>query len=403
MISAAPPLNPATNLGHHPISLTRTPLEKSRAPEQPVPDPGPRILIVDDQPEIRRICRYALRQDHLNITEVGNGYDALQLLLTQPFDLVILDMDLPGLSGERILHEIRSQPMVSNMKIIMCSGRANGDDLSMYLNSGADDYLTKPFSLVQMRSRINAALRLKEAQDRANHLTDRIRSVNDQLEKSNSAKSSELVHARAAIVLAMAKLVEQRSSETGPHLFRLRNYCRTLARAAMTRPAFEQQIDETFVSLLVDSAPLHDIGKVGIPDHILNKPCSLTHAERWQMQAHTVIGADTLDEVAREHPFAQAFFHTASEIARHHHERWDGKGYPNHLQGAAIPLSARILAIADVYDALRSKRVYKKSFTHDEAVKEMLFNSPGHFDPQLIEIFSTISDAFGVAYRESGE
>lgn len=391
-----------------PTASTRTPLPPLSIPQAIPPEPaapgtGPRILIVDDQPEVRRICRYALQNEVVQVREVGHGHEALLMLANEPFDLVILDIDLPGMSGDRVLYELRAHPIVPNVKVIMFSGRANGDDLAVHLANGADDFLTKPFSLVQMRARVKAALRLKDAQDRADRLTERVRLANDALEMSNTAKSSELVHARAAIVLAMAKLVEHRSSETGPHLFRLRSYCRLLADAARRTPAFVNRIDETFVSLLVDAAPLHDIGKVGIPDHIMNKPGQLTPAERWQMQAHTTIGADTLDLVARQNPFAQAFFHTAAEIARHHHEWYDGRGYPDRLVGEAIPLSARILAIADVYDALRSKRVYKKSFAHSEAVEVMLQRSTGHFDPLLLAIFEEIAPSFDQAFREHGE
>lgn len=372
-------------------------------PETPRPGTGPRILIVDDQPEVRRICRYALQNEVVQIRETGNGCDALALLTNEPFDLVILDIDLPGMSGERVLHELRARPVVPNVKVIMCSGRAKGDDLAVHLANGADDFLTKPFSLVQMRARVKASLRLKDAQDRADRLTERVRHANDALEMANSAQSCELVHARAAIVMAMAKLVEQRSSETGPHLFRLRSYCGLLAEAARKTPAFADRIDETFIALLVDAAPLHDIGKVGIPDHIMNKPGQLTPTERWQMQAHTTIGADTLEQVARQNPFAQAFFHTAAEIARHHHEWYDGRGYPDRLVGEDIPLTARILAIADVYDALRSKRVYKKSFGHAEAVDEILNRSTGHFDPQLLAVFEEIATAFDLAFHEYEE
>lgn len=364
---------------------------------------GARVLIVDDQPEVRRICRFAIQSEVGQITEVGSGPDALRELLAERYDLVLLDVDLPGKSGDDVLRELRSHPPVPNLKVIMLSGRANGDDLAAHLANGADDFLTKPFSLVQLRARVKSALRLKEAQDRTDVLTNRVRAVNAELETALTCRDGELLHARAAMVLALARLVEQRSRETGPHLFRMRKYCRRLAEVASSRPGFAGLIDEAFITQLEDAAPLHDIGKVGVPDHVINKPGSLTLAERRQMQAHTTLGADTLAEVAKKHPFAIGFFAAAADIARYHHERWDGTGYPARLAGESIPLAARILAIGDVYDALRSKRVYKAGQPHDEAVKLILERSPGHFDPALVDVFRELAPEFERIYRENEE
>lgn len=364
---------------------------------------GARVLIVDDQPEIRRICRFAIQSEVGHIGEVGSGPDALREMLAERYDLVLLDVDLPGMSGDNVLRALRSAPPVPNLKVIMLSGRANGDDLAAHLAHGADDFLTKPFSLVQLRARVKSALRLKEAQDRTDVLTNRVRAVNAELESTLTSRDGELLHARAAMVLALARLVEQRSRETGPHLFRMRIYCRRLAEVAATRPGFAGLIDDAFITQLEDAAPLHDIGKVGVPDHVMNKPGSLTLVERRQMQAHTTLGADTLAEVARKHPFALGFFETAADIARYHHERWDGTGYPARLAGESIPLAARILAIADVYDALRSKRVYKAGQNHDISVRQIVELSPGHFDPALLEVFRELAPEFERIYRENEE
>lgn len=364
---------------------------------------GARVLLVDDQPEVRRICRFAIQSEVGPIGEVGSGPEALAELAANVYDLVLLDIDLPGQSGDEVLLALRSVPPSPNLKVIMLSGRANGDDLAAHLANGADDFLTKPFSLVQLRARVKAALRLKEAQDRADLMTARVRAVNGELERALSAKDGELLNARAAMVLALAKLVEQRSSETGPHLFRMRKYCRVLADAAALRPGFAGQIDPAFVTLLEDAAPLHDIGKVGVPDHVINKPGPLTSPERRQMQAHTTIGADTLADVARQHPFALGFLQIAADIARHHHERWDGTGYPARLVGESIPLAARMLALADVYDAMRSRRVYKAPMTHADATRFILEQSPGHFDPALSDVFREVAASFEAVYRDNRE
>jgi len=282
----------------------------------------------------------------------------------------------------------------------MFSGTSNGDELSRILLAGADDFLTKPFSMVQLRARVKSALRLKDAQDRSDVLNRQLLGLNGELEQTLEARDGELIRARNGLVLALAKLVEHRSAETGSHLMRLQRYCRVLAEEAATSPAFATVLDANFIRTLEDCAPLHDIGKAALPDHILNKPGPLDTNERMVMQAHTTIGADTLREVARRHPFATAFLHMAIDITRSHHERWDGMGYPDRLAGDLIPLCARILAIADVYDALRSRRIYKPGLSHTTAVMTMTEGSSGHFDPALLEVFRRGAEQFDRIFRE---
>jgi response regulator RpfG family c-di-GMP phosphodiesterase len=282
----------------------------------------------------------------------------------------------------------------------MFSGQSPGDELARILLIGADDFLTKPFSMVQLRARVKAALRLKDAQDRSDILNRELLQVNTELEQALDDRDGELVRARNGLVLALAKLVEHRSAETGLHLMRLQRYCRVLAEEAALLPAYTSLLDANFIRNLEDTAPLHDIGKAALPDHILNKPGPLDSNERLVMQAHTTIGADTLREVARRYPFATGFLHTAIDIARSHHERWDGTGYPDRLAADRIPLSARLLALADVYDALRSRRVYKPGLTHATAVMTMTEGSSGHFDPALLQVFKNIADQFDRVFRE---
>jgi response regulator RpfG family c-di-GMP phosphodiesterase len=360
----------------------------------------PRVLIVDDQPDIRRLCRVALAAEGLACDEAGAGPDAVARAAEVPYDLVLLDVDLPGFSGEEVLRRLRQRPQAPHLKVVMFSGAASGDELSRILSAGADDFVTKPFSTVQLRARVKAALRLKEAQDRADVLNRELLRLNGTLEQTLEDRDGELVRARNGLVLALARLVEHRSAETGSHLLRLQRYCRVLAEEAMAAPAFALQLDEPFIRTLEDAAPLHDIGKAALPDHVLNKPGPLDANERLVMQAHTTIGAETLREVARRHPFATGFFHTAIDLARSHHERWDGTGYPDRLAGADIPLGARLLALADVYDALRSKRVYKPGLSHAAAVAAMTGGPPGHFDPALLEVFRKTADQFDRIFRE---
>jgi response regulator RpfG family c-di-GMP phosphodiesterase len=272
--------------------------------------------------------------------------------------------------------------------------------MAKMLLAGADDYITKPFSIIQLQCRAQTALRLKDTQDRVELLAKHLLSVNAKLEGSLETRDSDLVHSRNALVLALAKLVEQRDTEHSSHLVRLQRYCRCLADKAAGLPTFASQIDKNFIEMLECCAPMHDIGRVGLPDHILLKPGKLTPDERILMQAHTTMGAQTLREVAEAHGTALAFLDMAIDITRHHHERFDGTGYPDRLAGSAIPLSARIVAICDVYDALRSRRVYKPALSHAASVQLMTEASPGHFDPALLQAFVSCGSEFDRIFTE---
>ncbi len=399
--SAAPPPGPASRSG--PASARTPGAANLTLPGAAAPKAARlhRVLVVDDEEPVRRVCRLALQHESVTIEEADNGPDAVARGLTVPYDLILLDVDLPGLKGELVLHQIRQRPPAPHLKVMMFSGRTSGDDLSRMLSAGADDFLVKPFSVVQLRSRVKAMLRLKDAQDRSDLLSRQLAASNAELERALNSRDGELVHARGAMVLAMAKLVEQRSTETGSHLLRLQRYCRVLGEAASGLPAFRRRLDPVFVQSVEDAAPLHDIGKVAVPDAVLNKPGQLTAEEKLLMQTHTTVGAETLAEVSARYAFATGFFATAVEIARSHHERWDGSGYPDRLSGEAIPLSARLVALADVYDALRSRRVYKPALSHHLAVEQMLERSPGHFDPGLLEAFRRAAPHFERIFRDA--
>ncbi len=359
---------------------------------------GPSILIVDDDEQIRHLLRQSLRKNGYRIGEADNGVDAISEVGRNDYDVLLLDLDLPRLSGQQVLDNVRRHSRSPHLKVLVISGHGDADCLSETLHSGADDFLTKPFSLVQLKARIESALRLKKAQDHADTLNRAVARSNAQLESALTARDGEIVTARHALVLAMAKLVECRSKETGPHLMRVQLYCRALMAAAAELPQFESRLGPEVRSAIEQASPLHDIGKVSIPDAVLNKPGKLTPEEFEIMKGHARAGSDTLEEVCSAYGFCSAFLHTAAEIARHHHEKWDGRGYPDALCGEAIPLSARVVALADVYDALRSPRVYKKGYAHAEAVRTMLDESPGHFDPGLLEVFERIHGEFESTY-----
>jgi len=363
-----------------------------------------RVLIVDDDPGIRTFCALALRKEELHADQAEDGLRALAAVQEQHYDLVLLDMLMPGLNGREVCQRLRQNPPTANLKVIMLSGEANSDSLAQVLMSGADDYLAKPFSITQLLARIKAALRLKDAQDRTDMLNRNLLAINHQLEQSVNTKDSDLIHARNALVLALAELVMRRDSEANSaHLHRIQQYSRCLAEEAASLPAFATQIDPHFVHLLECCAPLKDIGKVGLPDHILLKPGKLEADERIIMQSHTIIGAETLKKVAKLHGSAVAFLQMAIDIARHHHERFDGKGYPDRLQGNAIPLAARVVAICDVYDALRCRRTYRPALSHAAAMQVITEASQGQFDPGLLTAFEKCSADFERIHREVTE
>jgi response regulator RpfG family c-di-GMP phosphodiesterase/serine/threonine protein kinase len=361
---------------------------------------GHRLLIVDDRAGVREFCRCVLEAEGFQCAEAIDGEQGLELANAEPFDMVLLDIDMPKMQGPEVLRCLREHPPRPNLKVIMFSGRATPDEMAAMLVAGADGYLTKPFSSVQLGGQVKAALRLKNIQDRSDLLNRRLVSNNAELERTLGARDSDLVHARNALVLALATLVKHRDGETGAHVWRLQRYSRCLAENAASLPSLVDQIDASFIDLVECCAPLHDIGKVGIPDNILLKPGKLTHDERMQMQTHTIIGAETLKEVADHHGTAVAFLQMASDIARHHHEHYDGTGYPDRLAAGDIPLAARIVAIGDVYDALRSRRVYKPSLSHLATVQIMTEGSPGHFDPVLMQAFHRCEGTFDKIFQE---
>jgi response regulator RpfG family c-di-GMP phosphodiesterase len=359
------------------------------------------VLLVDDESDIRTYCKYVLEAEGMTCTEADSGRVGLEMARAKKYDLLILDINLGDMNGTDLCRDLRDKPPCANLKIIMASGNANTDTMANMLLHGADDFITKPFSVAQLQSRVKAVLKLKDAQDRTELLKQQLLAANRELEKSLSTRDSDLVEARNALVVALAKLVEHRANETGSHLTRLQKYVNVLGEEAGRCRSFAGQVDEAFVGLAACCAPLHDIGKVGLPDHILLKPAKLDAEERLIMQTHTTVGADMLQKVARNHPSAAGFLHMAIDIARHHHERFDGSGYPDRLAGTDIPLAARLVSICDVYDALRSRRVYKPALSHSAALQVMGDAAGSQFDPNLLEAFQRCAGQFEKIYREN--
>jgi len=361
----------------------------------------PRVLVIDDEMPIREFCRHALRQEGYECEVVDCSAQGLALLSSKSFDLVLLDWNLPDMEGPEVVERIRQLPLSRHLKIIMISGRISGEELSQALLRGADDYLCKPFSLQEMLSRVKSALALKDAQEALEAMVAYLTEANARLEQSLTGVRGDLLQLRSTLVQTLALAINYRDPTARRHHQRMPRYARRLAEVASTLPAFAEQIDDHFIRRLETAIPLHDLGKVGLPDHIRFKDTLLSSEERLLMQTHTLIGYEILTEMAQQNEGnIFDFLRMAAEIARHHHERFDGTGYPDRLAGKAIPLAARIAAICDTYDALCSPRPYRPALPHDAAVQMILNNSPGHFDPDLLVAFEKVAPDFALIFRE---
>jgi response regulator RpfG family c-di-GMP phosphodiesterase len=382
-------------------------------PAERMPSPGPylclpccpalawkKVLLVDDEAPIRRIARTTLESSGFVCGEAQDAGTALALLQKEPFDLILLDLNLPDMDGYELCRLLRTTRGDRNLKIIVLSGRGDQNQLSEALPLGADDFIAKPFGVRQLRARVEHALRLKDAQEQAEALAHQLVLVNRQLENSLAARISDLRQAEDALLFAMAKMAESKDGETSGHLRRLQRYCRCLAERVAEQPGWEGVVNSAFLEQLERCVPLHDIGKIGLPEYVLLKPGKLTDAERSLMETHTIIGDRILEAIGKEHGTSLAFLRLASAIVRNHHERYDGMGYPDRLAGDAIPAAARLVAVADVYDALRRQRSHKPAMDHAAAAQILLEDSPGQFDPAVLRAFQTGQAEFERIFRD---
>jgi response regulator RpfG family c-di-GMP phosphodiesterase len=361
----------------------------------------PRVLVVDDEPSAREVNRGVVEQIGCECHEARDARSALLLAATTRFDLVLLDLTLPDLNGYEVCRRLRQREDNPNLKVIVVSARDNPNDLAEALPQGADDFVSKPYEPRELQAKARYALGLKAAQDSVTRSMDQMARLNADLEQSLQARVADLRQAHNALLFAMAKMAEQRDGETPGHLRRMQAYARALAQEAARFDPWEGLVDDRFLEQLERCVPLHDIGKIGLPDDILLKPASLTPQERELVQQHAVIGDRMLEALGREYGTALDFLGTARVIVRHHHERWDGKGYPDRLVGDEIPPAARLVAVADVYDTLRRMRLYKPAHSHPTAARMILERSPGQFDPSLMEALRRCEGTFARIFREN--
>lgn len=338
------------------------------------------ILIVDDDPAVLASTSKVLR-DKYCVKATKSGTQALQIAQgAEPPDLILLDIMMPELSGYEVLAKLLSNRNSKQIPVIFITAKSSEQDEERGLEMGAVDYITKPISPIVLQARVNTHLLLKYAQD---YLADK----NTFLETEVHRRMEENQQIQNISIRALAHLAETRDPETGQHILRTQSYVNLLARLLSEREEYKTLVTPEYVDLITRSAPLHDIGKVGIPDSVLLKPGKFDDDEWGIMQNHSYLGAQAIELAEKDTNSPLKFLSLAKEIAHWHHERWDGTGYPDKLRGIAIPLSARIMAIADVFDALISRRIYKEAMPLEQAKAVMYEQKGKHFDPDILNVF----------------
>jgi putative two-component system response regulator len=344
------------------------------------------VLIVDDTAENLTLMN-GLLKDLYRTRIANNGERALKIAAESPPDLILLDIMMPGMDGYEVCRRLKSDAGTKHIPVIFLTAKVEVEDEQKGFDVGAVDYITKPISPPIVLARVQTQLTLKAA-------ADFLRDKNAYLEAEVGRRTKEVQMVQDVTIMAMASLAETRDNETGNHIRRTQNYVRALAKKLQSHPIYGPQLDDATVEMLYKSAPLHDIGKVGIPDAILLKPGKLTDDEFRVMKTHTTLGRDAILAAEKLIDAPSSFLKLAREIAHYHQEKWDGSGYPEGLRGDSIPLSARLMAVADVYDALISRRVYKEPMPHDKAVAIIREGRDRHFDPHMVDAFLQIAEEF---------
>jgi putative two-component system response regulator len=345
------------------------------------------VLIVDDAPENLTVLGDVL-SPHFRVRVANSGERALQVARSAPRpDLILLDIMMPRVDGYGVLSALREDPATREIPVIFVTAMDAIRDEERGLALGAVDYITKPIQPSIVLARVRTQLELKIARDW-------LKDQNSFLEAEVQRRMAENIFAQDVSIRALARLAEVRDPETGHHILRTQGYVRCLAERLKSNSRFRDALSPRYIELLTKSAPLHDIGKVGIPDHILLKPGKLTPDEWAVMKTHAKLGSDAIEHAEQDAERPIEFLALAKEIAHRHHERWDGSGYPDGLAGEAIPISARLMALADVFDALISRRVYKAPMSPAEATGLILAGRGSHFDPDVVEAFEVEREAF---------
>jgi putative two-component system response regulator len=342
------------------------------------------ILIVDDTLANLNLLTKMLKEGGYKARPVPNGRLALLAAHNDPPDLILLDITMPEMDGYEVCQRLKADPQLREIPVIFISALSDVEEKVKAFQVGGLDYITKPFQFDEVKARIETHLKLSFLQK--------------ELQNQVQAQVKEISDSQMNMIFALARLAELRDGDTGKHIERVQAFCQLLTGALLEHPVYQTQIHKDFAQLMYLASPLHDIGKIGIPDAILQKPGKLTCQEFEVMKTHAVIGSETLKEVQTRFPGNQ-FIRIGIAISRSHHEKWDGSGYPDGMVGEAIPLAARIMALADVYDALRSRRVYKPPFSHEKSCEIILSDSGKQFDPGLCEVFARMQAEFAQVWQ----
>ncbi len=347
----------------------------------------PTVLVVDDTPD-NLVLVSELLGEHYRVKVANSGARALKAAQTDPVpDLVLLDIMMPEMDGYEVCRQLKAAAATRDIPIIFLTARADRDDERLGLELGAVDYITKPMSPPIVLARVQTHLALKAT-------ADFLRDKSAYLEREVALRTLEVQALQDVTIMAMASLAETRDDETGNHIRRTQLYVKSLDERLRAHPRFEAVLNTQMIELIYKSAPLHDIGKIGIPDHILLKPGKLTDNEFEVVKEHTLLGRKAIEGAERRLGMRVRFLNVAKDMACCHHERWDGTGYPLCLAGDAIPVPGRLMALADVYDAIISQRIYKSASTHEQACSAIVKGRGTQFDPDVVDAFIDIAEEF---------
>lgn len=344
------------------------------------------VMVVDDNPTNLQMMEKMLRPRGYEVRSFPRGRMALAAASEKPPDLILLDINMPEMTGYEVCERLKSSPQLSEIPVIFLSALNTPEDRLQGFQCGAVDYVSKPFQVNEVSARVDAHLRLRRMQQE-------VETNNLRLQELVEIQVKKTTEAQLATIFAIARLAEARDEDTGRHLERVQTLCKLLATRLSGEPKYRTRVNSAWIRNIFHASPLHDIGKVAIPDRILLKPGPFTPEEFAVMKTHAAVGARTLRTVYDRYPDNE-FIGMGIEVAQSHHERWDGSGYPDGLAGEEIPLCARLMAVADCYDALRSKRCYKSAKLHEETCAIILEESGRQFDPAVVAVFSSMADMF---------